>query len=290
MGPDNDLITPDFPGAMKRVVEQATGSTCLFLQGAAGDQGPIRGVAHGGLSEYKRLGAILGHEASRLWWEIGLVPDAERYLGTLESGAPLAEYDDSAAESQTWEPDPHLHVVERVARLPVRTFASPDSLQAECEAHMATLEQLRSVGTDVEGIRRETMLCKRTAMRAELAHHLAGQTHRTVEIQGISIGHSIALVAMPLEPFAAIGMQVKDRSPFPYTLFSGYSNVGWGYIPTEDAYASGGYEIEITPFSPQAAAHLVEESVELLRQLSAGRVEEHVSSSTAVPSSASMDH
>src|SRR4051812_28279395 len=43
MGPPNRLITPDYPGAMKRVVEQAVGGKCLFLQGAAGDQGPVQG-------------------------------------------------------------------------------------------------------------------------------------------------------------------------------------------------------------------------------------------------------
>ena len=43
MGPANRLLTPDYPGAMKRVVEQAMGGRCLFLQGAAGDQGPVQG-------------------------------------------------------------------------------------------------------------------------------------------------------------------------------------------------------------------------------------------------------
>src|SRR5690606_16781916 len=45
VGPDNDRITPDFPGVVKQIVAEATGATCLFLQGAAGDVGPVRGVA-----------------------------------------------------------------------------------------------------------------------------------------------------------------------------------------------------------------------------------------------------
>jgi hypothetical protein len=43
MGPANRRVTPDYPGAMKRVVEQALGGKCLFLLGAAGDQGPVQG-------------------------------------------------------------------------------------------------------------------------------------------------------------------------------------------------------------------------------------------------------
>src|SRR5690606_30623735 len=99
VGPDNDLITPDYPGVVKRVVEDATGSTCLFLQGAAGDLGPVRGVARNGEHEYRRLGAILGHEARRSWWELELPARLDRYEATLESGAPLAVYaEDSVPE------------------------------------------------------------------------------------------------------------------------------------------------------------------------------------------------
>src|SRR6185503_18017520 len=43
MGPANKLITPDFPGAMKRTVELEVGGKCLFFQGSAGDQGPMLG-------------------------------------------------------------------------------------------------------------------------------------------------------------------------------------------------------------------------------------------------------
>ncbi len=43
MGLANRLITPDYPGVVKRVVEEAVGGRCLFLQGAAGDQGPVKG-------------------------------------------------------------------------------------------------------------------------------------------------------------------------------------------------------------------------------------------------------
>ena len=37
-----------------------------------------------------------------------------------------------------------------------------------------------------------------------------------------------------------------------------------GYLPTADAYPLGGYEIEITPFAPEAAEVAVEECLRLL--------------------------
>ncbi len=263
VGPDNDQITPDFPGVVKQVVEQSTGATCLYLQGAAGNIGPIGGVASGGLREYKKLGAILGLEASRVWWEIETERRRERYDGTLESGAPLAKY----THEPLTPPSRSLRVGTRPMALPLRQLPPPDALAAEFAEHATRLNALRATGGSAEEIRWETMRSKRTAMRAQLSEQLQGQTHRTLEAQAIVIGDDIALVAMPGEPFAEIGMDVKARSPFKYTLFSGYSNVGWAYIPTADAYPLGGYEVEITPFDPSAAEQIVTESVALLDEL-----------------------
>jgi hypothetical protein len=263
VGPDCDLITPDYPGVMKRVVEQATGATCLFLQGATGDIGPIQGCARGGQAEYRRLGSILGHEASRVWWELEPRRRRERYAGTLESGSPLALYADEALPDL----DTTLRVGTRELRLPLKPFAPSAELSAATAAHVERLDQLRIDGGDLEAIRAETMFAKRAAMRADLARRNEGNTHRTVTLQTFTIGDQIALPVVPGEPFCQIGMQVKADSPFPHTLFAGYANLGWAYIPTADAYPFGGYEVEITPFAPEAAAMVVEGSLALLRDM-----------------------
>jgi neutral ceramidase len=43
LGPDNHLHSPDYPGVAKAVMEASTGAPCLFLQGAAGNVGPMEG-------------------------------------------------------------------------------------------------------------------------------------------------------------------------------------------------------------------------------------------------------
>lgn len=267
VGPDCAMVTPDYPGVLKRVVEQATGATCLFLQGATGDLGPIQGCARGGQAEYRRLGSMLGHEASRIWWGLEPRRRRERYVGTLESGSPLAIYEDEALPDL----DTTLRVGTRELRLPLKPFAPSAELLAATAVHVERLDRLRAEGGNLEAIRAETMLAKRAAMRADLAQRNEGNTHRAVTLQTFAIGDQIALPVVPGEPFCQIGMQVKERSPFPYTLFAGYANVGWAYIPTADAYPLGGYEVEITPFAPEAAAMVVEASVSLLRELAAGQ-------------------
>lgn len=268
VGPDCDLITPDYPGVAKRIVEQATGSTCLFLQGACGDVGPIRGGARGGLQEYRRLGAMLGHEASRIWWETEVPQQTERYIGTLESGAPLAVYEQEPAA----EPDRYLRVLSGVVPLPTRHLGNPEKLTAEFEHHIAELTQLREHHASDASIREKTMLAKRSGMRAGLAKSVARQPHRNVTFQALALGPDIAFLAIAAEPFSEIGRRVKDASPFRYTLFSGYSNVGWAYMPTADAYPLGGYEVEVSPFSPAAADLTVSASLEMLGALHDGLI------------------
>ena len=67
-------------------------------------------------------------------------------------------------------------------------------------------------------------------------------------------------------------MRIRESSPFAYTLVSGYTNGGFGYIPTADAWEGGGYEVETSPFTPAVADVLVNGVSELLRSLRCDRV------------------
>ena len=59
---ENTLISPDYVGAMREVVEQHTGAPCLFLQGASGDLGPREGFV-GDTAVADRNGRQLGFAA-----------------------------------------------------------------------------------------------------------------------------------------------------------------------------------------------------------------------------------
>ena len=103
-----------------------------------------------------------------------------------------------------------------------------------------------------------------------LARKLTGRESWSVELQGIALGNDIALLGMAAEPFVEIGLAIKGRSPFAHTLVSGYTGVGWAYMPTADAYPLGGYEIEVTPFAPEAADLAIAACVDLLSSLFTG--------------------
>jgi len=262
VGPDNDLITPDYPGVTKRVVEEATGATCLFLQGAAGDVGPIYGTARGGIDEYKPLGRRLGHEAARVWHAADPRRRESSYAGTLESGAPLAMYDDEPAPES-----PPLSVATRDLELPVRDLPDLQAVRREHQEAQERLDALNEEGADEGEISEAQMRTKRAKIQLGLAREFGDDEHLTFELQTIAFG-GVALVAMPGEPFVEAALRIEDASPFEHTLFSGYSNVGHCYVPTAEAYEEGGYEVDRTPVRPGAIDLIVSETVDQLEGIS----------------------
>jgi hypothetical protein len=78
-------------------------------------------------------------------------------------------------------------------------------------------------------------------------------------VRFLKINEDIAIWSAPLELFCEISNEIRDRSPYHYTFYFGYSN-GWlGYLPTAGAWKYGGYEVErVSPFTSAAASDLTE--------------------------------
>ncbi len=69
------------------------------------------------------------------------------------------------------------------------------------------------------------------------------------------------------EPFAEIGLRIKERSSFEFTFLPGYSNGHLGYAPTADAYGSEAYEDALTRFAPEWQAPYEAKALEVLGRL-----------------------
>lgn len=262
VGPYNDLITPDYPGIVKRVVEEATGAMCLFLQGATGDVGPVEGcTSRTPLTVYRALGKRLGHAAAAVALELDPAQRVDGYVGTLESGAPLGVFEYSVPPLAPVT----LKVASHTVQMPLKEHPPFEVADAEARRDAEDLQQRRAEG-DEDAIRWAGMLAKRSRSRAERARLYHGKSHIEWELHAIRI-NDVVLLGMPGEPFVEIGLAVKAGSPFAHTLFGGYSNVGSAYVPTAPAYAVGGYEVDGTPFTPEAAQAVIDASLDLLRSL-----------------------
>jgi neutral/alkaline ceramidase-like enzyme len=78
-------------------------------------------------------------------------------------------------------------------------------------------------------------------------------------VRFLRINDDVAIWSAPVELFCEISNEVRERSPFPFTFYFGYTN-GWlGYLPTEEEFKHGGYEVDVvSPYTPAAAGELTE--------------------------------
>jgi hypothetical protein len=58
-----------------------------------------------------------------------------------------------------------------------------------------------------------------------------------------------AIWSAPVELFCEIAIHVRNASPFAHTFYFGYTNGWFGYLPTAQAVAEGGYEPNTSPFT-----------------------------------------
>lgn len=259
LGPRNRKFSADWPGYLKRTVESLTGATCLFAQGATGDVGPGPEGWTDKFEVIKKLGAMVGCEAARTYFEMSLPAVSYRHERVWESGAPLSVW---AADPQPDAPV-RVRVESRNVELSVRELLTVEEAQAAADEIQAKLDGLKAANAPKAEIEAATFVAKRAYMGLERALTYSGKATAPVELQLFQIGPMV-IIGTEGEPFVQIGLDIKSRSPFAGTWFAGYTN-GWsGYIPTEEAYPIGGYEVDITPFAPVAANEMVEAAVAML--------------------------
>ena len=261
MGPLNRLITPDYPGAMKRVVEQAIGGKCLFLLGSAGDQGPLRGF-QADIQVYRNFGAILGYEVAKVVLSLDNVPSKTKFREIIPSGAPLGMYD---PEFATLSSRP-LRVLDKEIAVPLREGLPERNVATEKLQFWQAKLKLAREKNDQTAITEAIYMARRADIQLRMADDFGGKTSAGVRTHIITFG-DVALIGCNIEPFCEIGLQIKKRSPFPITFMSGYTNGRMAYMATVQEWPKGGYEVENSPFGQTAAETLTENILETLRAL-----------------------
>jgi Neutral/alkaline non-lysosomal ceramidase, N-terminal len=261
MGPPNRLITPDYPGAMKRVVEQAVGGLCIFFQGASGDQGPVIGF-QGDVAVYRNFGAILGHEAARVALELDHLPASVKFENIIPSGAPLGMY---AAEF-TEQPSLPLRVLQKEIAVPLRDgLPERKTAAANLDFWKNRLKLAREKSDDAR-ITEAVYMARRADIQLRMAEDFGGATTANVRTHFTVFG-DVALVGCNIEPFCEIGLNIKHQSSFPFTCVSGYTNGRMAYMATAEEWPKGGYEVENSPFGRNAADVFEKEIIATLHDL-----------------------
>ena len=249
LGPDNLLVTGDFPAFAVKEIEKAIGpgGFAMFTNGTQGN------ISMGHSSELSAIGVVTPGRTFERAAALGqLLADA-----TLRA-LPSIEADDS----------PTLGAAVMPLDLPLKKYPSRAETAArlrEAEDRLARLAP--ADGDDVEPLRRaksEHLYASITNFYAKEASAPADGVLRA-ELQGIRLNDAV-FVAIPAEVFVEIGLRLKQVAPR-RTFVVGIANGYIGYLPTAAAHAAGGYEVVSSKCRPEAEEVLVESVINIERQL-----------------------
>ena len=87
-----------------------------------------------------------------------------------------------------------------------------------------------------------------------------------IPIWALTIG-DVAFVAAPYEMFDTNGREIKEGSPFKMTFVLTCTNERYAYIPSALGFRNGGYSADLCRFAPGAGELLVDNYVNLLKEL-----------------------
>ncbi len=268
---ENLLLSAEFPGVACRVIEAATGTPTVYLNGACGDVNPM--WMRQDFASVERAGQAVGGAAVRLLADLRAAGD-----GLRAHNIRWDEFPERAVPGRLAEP--RLRVARRDVDLPLREFLSDEQYVSQIEADQAQADQhsppaprphRRGRGAGGEGLRRQAMA---QLSRFSTERWAAAWSRRTgesgvhhAELQAISLGDGVALLALPGEFFAETGALIRRDAGIEQLLIACYANDYAGYIVPDHAYDEGGYESGVTFFTAEAEAIIRKASLELLREV-----------------------
>ena len=134
----------------------------------------------------------------------------------------------------------------------------------------------RSIGI-LQGVRQKTdptewAFAKETVLLDALIQQFPAAE---VEVQAIQVGPAV-LITNPAEFFCAFGLEIKQKSGFPFTFPVSLANGCVGYVPTLDSFGprGGGYETRLTSYSNLelgSGEEMVKMGVEIARKMKPGK-------------------
>jgi hypothetical protein len=243
---ENRLLSPDYVGAAREVLEQAFGAPALFLQGASGELAP-RDDYVGDPAVADRNGRQLGHAAAAAIE--ALPPPGTRlaYTGIVASGANLGTWGYRPCEPEQLAAAGRLEAV----------LTAVDLARKE---DLGVVESLSSADADSPQEREKAL--RREFLRLALGE---GTSHR-MPLWAWRLGEAL-LLALPNEPYSVFQVELRRRFAGTPLLALMTTNGGVGYLPPRETYGSGRYQEQQSPFAPGCLEQAIEAAAEALEPL-----------------------
>jgi hypothetical protein len=233
LGWENRLLSPDYVGAMREVVETHTGAPCAFLQGASGELAPIEQYT-GDTAVADRHGRRLGFAALSTF-EAMVQPGARlAYEGVVESGAPLAVW------RQKESPISSALTAERVLiSLPLKPMPSI----AEIEAQWAACDD---------------PVIKERLWRKRFVRKIVGDgTSAEMPLWVWSLGDAL-LFGQPNEAYSQFQTELRRTLHPRHVAVMNLVNGSAGYLAPAELYDTDVYPVWQSPYERGGLERLIE--------------------------------
>ncbi len=220
---DNTAISPDYVGAMRDTMQQATQVPALFLLGACGELAP-RFQYVGDTEVADRHGRQLAFAALATLENMEPPGTELAYVGTVESGAPLAVWQLTKRSVSN-----DLKALVAEAELPLKDWPSADEL-----------EQQRTACKD-------RALEERLRRKRDIRRGIGDGSTFPLPIYAWRIGDAI-IVGCCGEAYSCLQQELRSRFPEHTIICMNLLNGSIGYLPPADLYDVDVYPVWQTPF------------------------------------------
>jgi hypothetical protein len=222
LGGANRLLSPDYIGAMRDLVQKETGGApCLFFHGASGDLTPRRSY-EGNVEAADQNGRELGYAALSTLSSMFPPGQQLQYAGIEESGTPLG----------IWRLTPKSSVSTELSAQTVTTALQVKDMptRAEIEAKLATATERYEIE------RLERALGRRDQVGDGAENDFSFTVWR--------LGDSF-VVSTPAEPYSRFQVDLRKRFPQAAIAVLNLSDGSTTYLPKSSAFGRDVYQVRV---------------------------------------------
>lgn len=261
---ENQLISPDYIGALRETVEQAAGVPCIFLPAPCGDTGPKVGFV-GDTEIADSNGRQLGYAALSILESMPGGSTKFCYAGPVISGATLGAW----KTEQVDEDRQHAATRFRHACWQVDLPYLPDipSLdEAEQQLNDLVSQESNERASGDESAARDTRaLVERKRRLMERIRRLPQGQQYPFVINCWQMGDAI-WVALEGEPYHYLQDELQRRfADHPIIIMPLANGARSSYLPTREAYDKPLYQVEVALLAPGCLEKITESIAEQIQ-------------------------
>jgi len=254
---DNTLISPDYVGALREVVEQATAAPCLFLQGASGELGPREGYV-GDTAVADRNGRQLGFAALSALTALPEAGTHFRYAGPIVSGATLGAWAHEPLPANEAEHKKLWQLWRWHEQLPYRPGQpTAEQVETELKQFQADEETARAAGNTERADECRAMAERKRRLLHRLSQ-LPGGDAFPLQVVLWRMGDAFWL-GVQGESYSLLQTELRQRfSGTPIVVASIAADWGASYLPPAKIYDTGIYQESIAVVAAGSLEQLIE--------------------------------